>query len=62
METFYTKLLPLSSTLKIQAEYFFETLINAYQNILRHIPEGHDFHTAGRRRRLEDTVQAILKR
>jgi hypothetical protein len=30
---------------------------NVYQNVGRHIPESHDFDTAGRRRRLEDVLQ-----
>jgi len=36
--------------------------MNPYQYTRRHIPEGPDFDTAGRRRRLEDILQAILKR
>jgi hypothetical protein len=36
--------------------------MNLYQNILSHIPEGPDFDTSGKMRRLEDILQAILKK
>jgi hypothetical protein len=45
-----------------EAGYLFETSINAYQNIRRHIPKCPDFDTAGRRRSLEDLLQANFKK
>jgi len=46
----------------MEAGCSFETSMNVHQNIRRHIPESPDFNTAGRRRRLEDILQAILKK
>ena len=46
----------------MEAEYSFQTPMNLYQNILSHIPEGPDFDTAGKMRRLEHILQAILKK
>jgi len=47
---------------KMEAGCSFETSMNIYQSTRRHIQESPDFDTAGRRRRLEDILQAILKK
>jgi len=62
MGTFHTNLLPHYSTLKMEAEYSFETPMNVYQNIRSHIPKGPDYDTARKMRRLEHILQAILKK
>jgi hypothetical protein len=62
MGTFYTNLLPQSFILKMEAGRSIEMSVRKYQNIRRHIPEGPDFDTAGRRRTLENILQAKLKK
>jgi hypothetical protein len=62
MGAFDMNLLPQSSTLKIEAGCTVVRSIYIYQNTRLHISEGPDVYTAGRRRRLEDILQAILKK
>jgi hypothetical protein len=45
MPTFERTLLPPSSVLKVEATGSLKTLVTAYQNLLHHVPIGHNLGT-----------------